>query len=366
MRGEGETLTPPSADDLCYNLQMETNKIFSSPIAILRGCLLFLTYSLISFLYFRYSSHTSDGHSIEFFDIDLSGYIFYFIICIIISVRMGLSQSFNKEIGSAFIILLIMDLVAWFIPAGFGSYGMALFPALITVSILFIVSLIIYNTTKPLSDKQRLSTILSIILFLILSPVVYANYNDLSVKQKIIYKNNSMFDSIGECNAYIYPVRENDCRNDWTAMHDRWNLQEKTRNSNLDANLKPVLGSENYQYFPSENILDIKVGVGSTAKYNDTATIKIISAIVKGITYNQANLIPTGWFGKTNEYNLSLNTDVEEYNSYVLGIIGMKVGGVRKITFKTSQGFWFDNDKGILINKNEFVSYTIELISLNR
>jgi hypothetical protein len=346
---------------------METKKIFSNPLAIFRGIALFFIYSLISFFYFHYSSHASDGHAIEFFDIDLSSYVFYFVICIIISIRMGLSLSFNKEILRAFEILLVLELVAWFIPVGFGSYGMAFLPALIIILILFAISFVIYNITKLFQDNNQLTTITLIVLFLLLCLVVYANYNDLSVKQKIIYKNNSMFDSLEECNAYIYFTREKDCKNDWTAMHNRWNLQEQTRNINLNANLSLVSGSENYQYFPSENILDIKIGSGQVAKYNDVATVKILNALVNGKTYDQASTISTGWFGKTGgEYQLNLNTGVEEYNSYALGIIGMKVGGIRKITFKTSRGFWFSNEEGILVNKNEPVSYTVELVSLDK
>lgn len=342
---------------------MENQKILSNPLAVLRGCALLLVYSLISFLYFHYSSHTSEGRAIEFFDIETSTYVFYFIVGLIISVWMARSTSFNKQVLKTTGILIVLDIVAWFIPVGFVTWGLAFLPALIFLLILFAIATIIYNLTRPLINKPAATVTVAILLFIILCPLVWLNYNDLSVKGVIIYKNNSMFDSIEECSAYIYPVRENDCKKDWTAMHDRWNLYERTKNINLDPSLKPVAGSNNYQYFPSENITDIKTGAGKIAKYGDKAVVKILSGVINGKTFDTVAMSQNYSGNKRETRSINLNTSVESYDSYALGVIGMKVGGIRKITFKTD-GFWINGD--MLVKNGDPVTYTIELVSLEK
>ncbi len=347
---------------------MENNKIFTNPLSILRGCALLLIYSLVSFFYFHYRSHTSDGHAIEFFDVDFATYVFYFIASVIISIWMGLSSSFNKQVFKVAGILIVVDIVACFIPAYFVPWGLAFFPTLVCILILFIFALIVFNITKPLTDKLTVSTVVAALLFFILCPVIYMNYHDLSVKGKIIYKNNAMFDSLDECDAYIYLVRRNDCKKDWTNTHDKWVLQEMTNNVNLDPSLEAVPGSANYQYFPSENIVDVKIGTGELARYNEKAVINVLGVDIKGKTYDSStmpnNPTLTNMF---KNFKINLNTNIESYDSYALGVIGMKVGGVRKITFKTSEGYWFTGvEPMILVDDGESVTYKVELVSVSK
>lgn len=346
---------------------MENQKTIYGPLGVLRSSALLVIYSLLIFFYFHYSSHTSEGNSI-LFDVGLSTYVFYFIAGVIISVWMALSSSFTRQVLMAAGVLLVLDVIAWFVPFGFVPLGMALLIPLSFLFSLLIISLIVFHVTKPLENKPKLVSVISVSLFLLLVPVVYANYTDFVVKGVIVYKNNSMFDSIEECNAYLSPIRQNNCRKDWTAMHDRWDLDEKTKNINLNQTLNPVAGSDNYQYFPHENISDVRIGTGDVARYNDKAVVNVLSAVIEGKTYDNPstpnNPTITNAF---KNYKVALNTSVESYNSYVFGIIGMKVGGVRKITFKTSEGFWFTGvEPMILAPKDQDVTYTVELVSLEK
>lgn len=347
------------------------NGTFSKPLAILRGCALLLIYTTIFFFLFFYG-HSNEGLGFirNVFSVEFPGYYFYFFVCLAISVWMAKSSSFNKQLVKIGGILIGLDILSLLIPAGFTSLGIVLFPALICTLFLFAVAALIYSASKTLSDRFKLSIVLAIIVFLVLCPVVYATYNDLSVRQKIIYKNNSMFDTIQECNAYFYSVRENDCKKDWTAMHDRWDLEAVKQDSNLVYGQTVDANSGNYNFFPKENIKDIVVGTGEVAKIDNTAIINVQSANIRGKTYS--NLIsiksrqadPGIFENKVMQMYNTYVTTADEY-SYSLGIIGMKVGGIREITFKSGTDFWFNGVKpAILIKANEPVTYRIELLSL--
>jgi len=188
----------------------------------------------------------------------------------------------------------------------------------------------------------------------------------------ITSKNNQMFDSIEECNAYIFSIRKNDCKRDWTILRDRRALEKESNflnqikeHQSFDVNLKLVPESENFQYFPPKNIDDIKIGNGLVARYGDTVTIKKLGAVINGKNYSQEDLISRNmkYFG---ERDLKLSLDIlPDYDSYILGVIGMKVDGIRKITFKTS-GFWIDSTERILVKEGEPLSYIVELVSLKK
>lgn len=347
------------------------NGTFSKPLAILRGCALLLIYSTIFFFLFFYG-HSNEGVGFirNVFSVEFPGYYFYFFVCLVISVWMAKSSSFNKQLLKVSGILIALDILALFIPAGFTSLGIVLVPALICTFFLFAVAVLIYNISKTLSGRSKISTVLAVIVFLVLCPVVYANYNDLSVRQKIIYKNNSMFDSIEECNAYFYSVRENDCKKDWTTMHDRWDLSEVKQDSNLVYGQTADTNSDNYKFFPKENIKDIVVGTGEVAKIDNTAIINVQSANIRSKIYSnlisiKSRMADPGTFqNKVMQMYNTYVTTADEY-SYSLGIIGMKVGGIREITFKSGTDFWFNGVKpAILIKANELVTYRVELLSL--
>jgi hypothetical protein len=145
-------------------------------------------------------------------------------------------------------------------------------------------------------------------------------------------------------------------------------LLEKTKNINLIPNQKAVTGSDNYQYFPTENISDIKIGTGEVARYDDKAIVNILSATINGKIYDHPKKSErTNTDEIYNNFEVNLNTSVESYKSYALGVIGMKVGGVRKINFKTPGGFWFSGtDPMVSVGNNEMVSYTVELVSIKK
>ncbi len=326
-----------------------------------------VSFSLLSLVYLfgaHYRSHTSEGHSI-LFDLNSGNYITYAIFFAIISFLL------YKYPNKAVRVLLTIGLVFYVvknIPLFLWAGPLALIAGWPLLAGYIAISLVLYGVLKiinfSIEKRSNFVPICLLVVSLIIGGIAgYVNINDLGVKGHIVYKNNSMFDTIEECSAYIFPTRKNDCEKDFTDMHNRWFLQE---NSNLvpKQNLSP--GSSNYAYFPQENISDVKVGTGELAKYNDTVVLNILTANINGKTYTDLesrHIISDNDPYKNTE--IKLDTSVESYNSYALGVIGMKVGGVRKITFNTKQGFWFTGvDPMFVVNPSDSIIYTVELLSV--
>lgn len=194
----------------------------SKPIEILKIFALLVVYSAASFVYFYYNSDTNDG--IRFgFDITTVTYSLYLIVSLIVSLWMVYGKSFNKQVLKVAGILIGLNIVTWLVPLYFVPLGWVLFSPFIVTLIIFAIAAVVHNVTKPLIDKPVVSAVIAILLFIILCPLVWANYHDLSVKEIIVEKENSMFKSIDECDAYLSPIRQLDCREGWRILHYGWN-----------------------------------------------------------------------------------------------------------------------------------------------
>jgi len=195
----------------------------SKPIEILKIFALLVVCSAVSFVHFYYRSHTNEGIGFGF-NITVATYSLYLIVSLIVSLWMVHSKSFNKQVLKVSGILIGLNIVAWLVPLPFVPLGWLLFSPFIVTLIIFAIAAVVHNVTKPLIDKPTLSAVIAILLFIILCPLVWANYHDLSVKEIIVEKENSMFESIEECDEYLSPIRQLDCREGWRTLHSRWNL----------------------------------------------------------------------------------------------------------------------------------------------
>lgn len=349
--------------------------------SILIRCLaLVLVYSGIVFFCFDYRSAPVlgiDGFTLT--SLNLSTYIFYLIICLGLAIWMSKSPDFIRQLWKLSKIILAIVAILSFIPAGFGTLGMMLWGQTVMLAILFTVSIGVYISTKKLLQLNRIiAAIIGTLLFIALVPIIYADGNDLLVKQKLLTGNhlfglNNSYDyvfvSIDECDGYIYNVRKNACRNDKMA-HDVASAeleQEKFLSSNINLVVKQGLsdGSENYPNFPPQNISDVKIGMGDVAKYGDKVVLNILSANVDGKTYdnliNYDHILPKPFENIQGVLSLeSIRGD--DFKSYLLGVIGMKIGGVRKITFKSVTGYWLESD--VSVKGGQSATFTIELVSI--
>ena len=179
--------------------------------------------------------------------------------------------------------------------------------------------------------------------------------------------SEELFDTI--VSSLTNRLKEATCTNaiDMQKYND---LRTTLSNINLVYGQKIDLNSGNYSFFPQENIKDVKIGTGEVAKYGDKAVVNISSVLMRGNIYNDP-WVPAGKHivGGGDAYfnhKINLNTTIDSYESYALGVIGMRVGGIRKITFITSGGFWFlgAGPDAISIKDKESVTYTVELVSL--
>jgi len=337
--------------------EIENKKLLN----ITKGSLVLFIYSILSFFYFHYKSHDSSGHYLSF-DFKLSDYIFYLVICFAVLFWILRGQDINKKILKSSATLLIFGIIAGLIRFGILSY---LFPIAIIVLILLVIIGIIHNLVNLIANNDILLKFMASISCILLLVFIYANYNDLSIKQKIIYKNNSMFDSIEECSQYIYSVRQKDCQKDFTDTHNRWFLQQ---NINLVPRQDIDLSSGNYEYFPKENLTDVKIGEGDMAKYGDIAIVNILSANINGKIYSDLKLWHT--ISESDPYRnaeVKLNEAPGLFEMYATGVIGMRVGGVRYIKFKIPQSFWFEGiENSFVVKPEDLIIYTVELVSLKK
>lgn len=333
----------------------------------LRAIILLLIYTSIFFFVFYYG-HSNTPNEIEFFW--SQNYVLYFLVALTVSIWRSVSQSFYKQLLKVIGVLLFIDLVAMFVPAGFGSLGEVFIYFQIYALPILITSLVIFYLTSFLINWTKALIVLNILFLIPLIFFIYANNHDLGVKNDVQYQNNSMFDSIDKCSAYIYKVREDYCRRDYIELQRRFDLEAVNNDKNLIYGQTIDTDSENYKFFPKENIKDIVVGTGEVAKIDNTAVINVQSANIRGHIYSnlvsvKSKMADPGTF--TNKVMKMYNTYVttaDEY-SYSLGMIGMKVGGIREITFKSGTNFWFRGVRpAILIKANEPVTYRVELLSL--
>jgi len=282
---------------------------------------------------------------------------------------MSSHLDFLKIIWKTELLILAVVAILTFIPVGFGTLGMFFWGQMTEITIVFILAAGVYAVTQKLSMLGRGSLLTLGLLLLILSTgVAYADSNDLLVKQDLLTGdhlfgiNNSydyVFVSIDKCDAYLYSARRNACRSD-KIVHEAESKkvdQEMflSQNINLVSGQNLPAGNENYPYFPMGNISDVKIGDGAVAKYGDNATFTILSSTVDGKTDDSAPSRPIQGI-------LSLETiKGDDFYSYRLGVIGMRVGGVRKVTFKTRMGYWLDRDTSI--KGGQSATFTIELVS---
>lgn len=314
-----------------------------------------LVYSVSSFFYFHYSSHTSDGHSI-FFDFGFLNYVFYLIVCLMIVCWMSRSSSFNKQLWKQSVTLMIFGVVTSVIPIGMATIGIVLLPTIAVILILFIVAGLIYNILEPIAGNRNLLLIIAVLSAAILLPLVYGNLNDLSLKGKVIYLNNSMFTDIKGCDGFLSPFRRQDCRKDYYRMYGY--RQNTSDNDQVSSK------------FSSDQVRSIKVGGGDVANEYNIAHIRISQIEVNGNVSqprSQTHILPELYGMPDDRIELRLEKgwyhDVED--AFILGIVGMRVGGVRDITFAAPKSWTItEADSPIVIRAGDSVTFRIELLSV--
>jgi len=325
----------------------------------------FALLSVIFLFFAHFKSHTSEGSSI-LLDLNSGDYMYYGVLLAIVSFLL------YRHSDKAIRVLVTTGVVVFLIQArNYIFYGLALF--LIEWPIIVFIILIAFclygmqRLIKYLVDRDEKYSMFVLLGIILIFDVAagYVNAHDLGVKNHIIYKNNSMFETIEECDAYLMPTRRSDCRSDFNIMHERWaqldqqmTLNQVKADPSLNINQNPNPTSNNYQYFPAENISDVKIGDGKTAIYNDVASVDITSADYNGKTYSDNSF-------KNVQIWLTVPKETRfypSYENYKLGVIGMKVGGIRKITFKTPEGIALSRTD--YTKSNTAVTFTVELISL--
>jgi hypothetical protein len=320
------------------NFFKSTNVKFNN--LLLEVFILTTSISLIYFLTFAFKRPGGDSF------IWLSdGFIYYLLLSFLIPFFIKKNSTWK-----IFKIVTLTLFLSFFIPVGWITLGFVLLAYYIGFMIILLSSYFLSKIIDFTFTTERSFVLTKIMFIIILTTLLVLIHKDLTVKKDLRYNTNSIFKTIEECDSYVLPKREQDCRNSWTETHKRWRLQNLTANINLNSNLEKVAGSNNYQYFPEENIKDIKIGSGKLAEYGDIVKVRTIEAVLNdGSKYFVDDLL-----------ELKISAGIAEYYSYVFGVVGMRTGGIREITFKTN-GFWFKS--GVLAKGK--IMYTIELVSID-
>lgn len=319
---------------------------------ITKGLVLLLVYSVLSFFYFHYSSHTSEGHSI-FYDFGFLSFIFYFIVCLVITRWMSRSLSFNKQLWKLGLTFIIFGVITWIIPFGMFS---AFLPMIATTLILFIIAGLVYNVLNLITGNKNILIIIAIVSGIILLLAVYGNFNDLSLKNQVISLNNSIFTDIKSCDGFVSPFRRQDCRKDYYRMYG---YQQNTNDSDQVSSK-----------FSSDQVKSIKVGSGIVANEYNVADIRISQIEVNGNISqptSQTHILPELYNVPNDQIDLRLEKgwfgDIED--AFILGIVGMRVGGIRDIKFIAPKSWTISEaTPPITIKTGDNIIFRIELLSV--
>ncbi len=124
------------------------------------------------------------------------------------------------------------------------------------------------------------------------------------------------------------------------------NKQEQTMNTN-DTNTNADSGLK---------IEDIKVGTGEQAKAGDTLNVKYTGTLTDGTVFDSTD----NHGGEPFSFTVGQGQVIQGWDE---GLIGMKVGGTRKLTIPADLGYGSQAVGSIPANST--LIFTIELVSIN-
>ena len=189
-----------------------------------------LSFSILSIFYLfgaHYRSHNSNGNAL-LFDLDSSTYLWHAVLLGVASIlAYRHPDRIFRSLFTVGLVLYGIKSIPFFLWSGPFAF-IATWPLLLFIALSIVV---LYGSAKLILiavDRGSMSLLVGLLVVTVgvSAAAAYINVNDFAVKQRIIYKNNSMFETIEECSDYIFPKREQDCRRDFTEMHDRWKRQE--------------------------------------------------------------------------------------------------------------------------------------------
>jgi hypothetical protein len=342
--------------------------------------------SLGTFFSFHYSTY-KDGTLLFW---DMGPVLYYFALAVavvgsIIAVRAkGTAPSDALVLVCVIAVLFLIGFPLTAILMGSPLFVppllMAMFP--LNLILLFVVG-VVYIANKAFKLFLAPYLIATSILFLpALFYLHYINFKDFSVRAFLdnarAYNQRTINE--GDCAEFVSSRRKNECRLDVLKNKERVAQELRREEEQLMAHIPFLVrdqallqGSENYPYFPKGNIVDVRVGSGEIARYRDTIRRKILSIDINGKIYvNPKSRLEPSPFSPDGNWKLDLETAAVRpfnsgYNSYILGIVGMRIGGVRRITFQSNQEYeipaYVPGDS-IIIPANQNITYEVELISV--
>jgi FKBP-type peptidyl-prolyl cis-trans isomerase len=147
----------------------------------------------------------------------------------------------------------------------------------------------------------------------------------------------------------------------WTMVSDK-NDSNNPATSSTTANKYELQGTKLANFTPSDHvskleIIDQKVGEGATVKANDTVTADYTGAVAATGTIFQSSLDS----GSAPTFSLNPKDPNTVIEGWQKGLIGMKVGGTRRLVIPAAQAYAANPPQGSGIPPNAPIVFDITL-----
>jgi hypothetical protein len=120
----------------------------------------------------------------------------------------------------------------------------------------------------------------------------------------------------------------------------------------------PANGQPSIQNIQGMTVQDVTIGTGEAAENGDQVTVNYIGTLTNGTVFDSS-------FSRNQPFAFTIGAG-QVIKGWDLGVVGMKVGGERKLVIPPSLGYGATGNTGSLIPPNATLNFTVDLLTINQ
>lgn len=163
----------------------------------------------------------------------------------------------------------------------------------------------------------------------------------------------------------IYMNKQNNSSGNSASTESQNSAQQGTLSGSVESNTSnsteasvPATGSASIQNIQGMTAQDVTVGTGAAAQNGDTVTVNYVGTLSDGTVFDSS-------IARNQPFTFTIGAGTV-IKGWDLGVVGMKVGGERKLVIPPSLGYGAAGTPGGPIPGNATLNFTIYLLRINQ